>query len=58
MRFLLHIFIVAVFCSCGVLPKGVSYFGEEKIFSKQFESYPLSEQEVQTIEEGFHFAPL
>ncbi len=60
----IHITLICllVFFSCGILPKGgVSYFGEEKIFSKQFKSYTTYKREAQGREPGwelgFSFIP-
>jgi hypothetical protein len=61
MKFYLKIFFVATVFGCGVLPKGISYFGEEKIFLKQFKSYPINKREAQGREPGWElgiaFAP-
>jgi hypothetical protein len=54
MKFYINIFFVITFVSCGVLPKGgVSYFGEEKVFSKQLKSYPTTKRVAQGREPGW-----
>jgi hypothetical protein len=54
MKIYVTIFSIVVLFSCGVLPKGgVSYFGEERIFSKQLKSYTTYKREAQGREPGW-----
>jgi hypothetical protein len=53
MKFYLIIFFVLTLLGCGVLPKGISYFGEQRIFSKQYISYPTNRREAQGREPGW-----
>jgi hypothetical protein len=53
MKYILLLFLCIHFCQCGVLHNGFSYFGEEKIFSKQFKFYPLNSRSVYGREPGW-----
>ncbi|MBL0147053.1 MAG: DUF4082 domain-containing protein [Chitinophagaceae bacterium] len=54
MKIYITLFSIIVLFSCTVLPKGgVSYFGEEKNFSKQLKSYTTYKREAQGREPGW-----
>jgi Domain of unknown function (DUF4082) len=53
MKIYIALLLLLALLSCGTLPKGVSYFGEEKIFSKQFKSYTTFKREAQGREPGW-----
>ncbi len=53
MKYIFFFLSILIFTSCGVLHNGVSYTGEEKVFSKQFKSYTLNKREAQGREPGW-----
>jgi hypothetical protein len=46
-------FFLLIISGCAVLQKGVSYFGEEKIFSKYFKTFTTYKREAQGREPGW-----